>query len=80
MSEQLNRKKQVRAGHQVSATRMKNRIDELLGGAEPPDTPTLAQFGEKLDVLKTLDSEVLELTDEEGLAGEIEDAEVISIE
>ena len=30
---------------------------------------------ENLEVLKTLDSKMLELTDEEGLAGEIEEAD-----
>ena len=80
MAEQLNRKRRVRAGHRASATRMKNRIDELLGGTEPPNTAAVAQLGmslkEKLEVLKALalDSEALDLIEEEALAGEIEDA------
>ena len=71
--EQLNRKKKVRARHRASATKMKNRI------IEAPDTATLAQVGmslkEKLEVLKTLHSEVLDLTKEDGLVAEIDKAD-----
>ena len=77
--EQLNRKKKARAGHRASATKIKNRIIKLLEGAEAPDTATLAQLGmslkEKLEILKTLDSEVLDLTKEGGLAAEIDEAD-----
>ena len=63
----------------MSATRMKNKLTELLGGAEPPDAAKLAQLRmslkEKLEVLKALDSEVLDLTEEDGLAGEIEEVD-----
>ena len=77
--EQLNRNKRLRAGHRASATRMKNKLTELLEGAEPPDTAKLAQLRmslkEKLEVLKALDSEVLDLMEEDGLAEEIEEAD-----
>ena len=58
---------------------MKNKIIGLLGGAEPPETAKLAQLRmslkEKSEVLKTLDSEVLDLTEEDGLAGEVEEVD-----
>ncbi len=58
---------------------MKNRIAEVLTGREPPEPVSLAQLGmrlkEKLEVLKSLDVEVLELTEEDALAQEIEEAD-----
>ena len=74
MAEGLARKKRIRAGHKASATRMLNRIDELLK-AEEVDKAQLAQLKmsltEKLETVKLLDGEILELTEEVDLDDEI---------
>ena len=78
MSENLAKKKRIRAGHRASATRMLRQSDELLAVA-PPDTVKLSQLKlsleEKLGTLKQLDGEIVELTDEEHLIEEIEQAD-----
>ena len=74
-TEGLNRKKRVRAGHKASTSRLVKKVDELLAG-DSPSTSKLVQVKlslmEKLDVLKQLDGEILELIEEEALAEEIE--------
>ena len=76
--EALPRKKKIRAGHQASATRLLNQVDGALA-ATPTDNDKLAQLKlslhEKLETLKQLDSEVVDLTPEEGLDEEIEQAD-----
>lgn len=76
--EALPRKKKIRAGHRASATRLLNQVDGALA-ATPTDNDKLAQLKlslhEKLDTLKQLDSEVVDLTPEEGLDEEIEQAD-----
>ena len=76
--EDLARKKKIRAGHRASATRLLNQIDGVLA-ASPPDGDKLAPFRlslrEKLETLKQLDSEIVDLTPEEGLVEEIEQAD-----
>ena len=61
MSEELSRKKRVRAGHRASATRMVNKASALLDD-EASDLTKLSQLKlslqEKLDVLKQLDGEI----------------------
>ena len=78
MSEDLAKKKRIRAGHRASATRMLRQIDELLA-VTPPDTVRLSQLKlsleEKLGTLKQLDGEIVELTDEDHLIEEIEQAD-----
>ena len=78
MSEELSRKKRVRAGHRASATRMINKASSLLED-ESPNLMTLSQLKlslqEKLDVLKHLDEEILELVDEDSVADEIEQSD-----
>ena len=78
MPEELARKKSVRAGHRASATRMVNKARELLA-EDAPDVAKLSQLRlslqEKLDVLKQLDGEILDLVDESSVAEEIEQAD-----
>ena len=74
----LARKKNVRGGHRGSATKSIKRVDELLPH-DPPDIDELMQIKlkltEKLDVLNRLDSEILDIVNEEDVAGEIEQAD-----
>ena len=84
MAEGLARKKRIRAGHKASATRTLTKVEEALVAAaertEEFDTSKLSQLKlslqEKLEVLRQLDAEILELTDEEGLVDEIEQADL----
>ncbi len=68
MGEELARKKRVRGGHKSSAKKMMSTVEELLAGDDPPDPSRLTQLGmslkEKLEVIKTLDSEILDLVTE----------------
>ena len=72
--EELTRKK-IRAGHRASATRLLIQVDDALA-ASPTDSDKLAQLKlslqEKLEILKQLDSGIVDLTPEDGLDGEIE--------
>lgn len=77
MTEALPRKK-IRAGHRASATRLLNQIDAALGEDLPnADHLTLLKMSlkEKLDTLRSLDSEIVELIPEEELVKEIEQAD-----
>ena len=83
MSEGLIRKKQIRAGHQDSATRMLTNVNELLSTLEPgptTDTSKLTQLKlslqEKLETLRQLDREILDLTEEDRLVDEIEQVDI----
>jgi hypothetical protein len=77
-SEALPRKKKIHAGHRASETRLLNQIDAILGDTHP-DSDRLAllklSLKEKLETLKLLVSEIVELTPEEGLVKEIEQAD-----
>ena len=76
-TEALPRKK-IRAGHRASATRLLNQTDAILADAHP-DSDRLAllklSLTEKLETLKLLDSEIVELIPEEELVREIEQAD-----
>lgn len=80
MGEELARKKRVRGGHKASATKMITKAEELLSKPEAPDPLALKQLGmslrEKLEVIKTLDGEILELVKEDDLADEIDQADL----
>ena len=83
MSEGLVRKKQIRAGHKASATRMLTNVNELLSTLEPgPTTDTLKltqlklSLPEKAETLRQLDCEILDLTEEDHLVDAIEQAEI----
>jgi len=74
-AEALPKKRRIRAGHRSSATRLLTRIDAALA-ATPTDSDQLSQLKfclkEKLETLKLLDAEIVELTPEEELVEEIE--------
>ena len=83
MSGGLVRKKKICAGHKVSATRMLTNVNELLSTLEPgptTDTSKLTQLKlslqEKLKILRQLDSEILDLTEEDHLVDEIKQADI----
>lgn len=70
MSAKITKKKRVRSGHRLAATNMIRRIEEILA-AETTDFEKLSQLKltltEKLENLKTLDTELLDLIDEKQL-------------
>ena len=76
--ESLPRKKKIRAGHRASATRLFSQIDTALT-APATDSDKLSQLKlslhKKLETLKLLDSEIVQLSPEEGLEDEIEQAD-----
>ena len=83
MAEVLVKKKRIRAGHRASATRMLHQVEGLLADSTietPADTAVLSRIKlslqEKLDTLKTLDGEILDLTEEENLEDEIGHADL----
>ena len=77
-AEELAKKKRVRAGHKASATRMIGNTEDLLKMAGS-DVLRLTQLSrslkEKLDVLTTLDGEIINLVDEGSVRDEIEQAD-----
>ena len=79
MAEGLARKKCIRAGHKASTTKLLNKLDELRADSDSIDTSKLLRLKlsleEKLGTLKTLDSEILDLTKEDDLGDEIEQAD-----
>ena len=68
----------VRGGHRGSATRTMNAVDALLS-REDPELARLAQLKlsleEKLNILTKLDSEVLDLTADDDVEDEIQEAD-----
>ena len=70
----LSRKKRMRAGHRSSATRILAQVEGELTG-DTPDVERLDAFRttltEKKDILRGLDTEILELVTEEELETEI---------
>ena len=76
MADALTKKKRIRAGHKGSATKTVRQITE----GESPDRDRLSllriTLREKLDTIKALDAEIVELIeDETELADEIEQAD-----
>ena len=80
MTEELIKKKRVRAGHRASVSRMVKKAVELLA-AEHPDATKLSQLKlslkEKLEVLSQLDGEISYLVEEESITEEIEQSDGI---
>ena len=78
MAEGLAKKKRIRAGHRASATRTLTKVNEALT-ADTSDESKLLQLKftleEKLDTLKLLDGEIIDLIEEDALATEIEQAD-----
>ena len=68
MSETLTKKKRTRLGHKAFATQTCGQI-EGLAAADAPDLCRLAllrlTLKEKLDTIKTLDTEIVNLIDDE---------------
>ena len=77
-AEALTKKKKTRAGHKASATQTARQIDEIVA-AEEPDKARLAllqlTLKEKLETIKKLDAEIVNLIDETVLTEEIEQAD-----
>ena len=64
------KKKRVRAGHKASATRNIGRAEELLSEEYPDDSTLICikmSLQEKLDTLKNLDGEIVNLLDGESV-------------
>ena len=78
MAEDLAKKKRIRAGHRASTTRTLTKVNDVLA-ADAADEARLSQLKltleEKLGTLKLLDSEIVELTEEDALTTEIEQAD-----
>ena len=76
-AEALRRKKSIRAGHRASATRILGHITTALADTPDPDRLALLKLtlNEKLDTLRKFDSEIIELTPEDGLEGEIQQSD-----
>ena len=79
MAEGLTKKKRIRAGHKASASRMLRQIEELLAADTQAHTSRLSQLKlslqEKLDTLKILDGEILDLVEDDALVEEIKQAD-----
>ena len=70
-AEGIERKKRIRAGHRAATTTMLNQIDPSLA-AENKDLPKFAQLKMILEEkIETLDSEILNLTEESEIEEEI---------
>ena len=78
MAEGLAKRKRIRAGHRASATRTLTKVNEA-STSETSDESKLLQLKltleEKLDTLKLLDGEIIDLIEEDALATEIEQAD-----
>ena len=78
--EALTKKKRIRAGHKVSATKTVRHVEELLA-SDTPNMERLSLFRltlkEKFETIKGLESEVIDLTEGEDsvIAEEIEQAD-----
>ena len=68
MAEALTKKKRIRAGHKASTTKTMGKVDDVLA-ADSPDASTLAllklTLQEKLETIRVLDSEIVELLEDE---------------
>ena len=77
MAEALAKRKRIRAGHRAWATKTVRQIEDILA-SETPDKEILVllhlNLNEKLEAIKALDAEVIELVDDDFLADEIEQA------
>ncbi|CAB4006342.1 Hypothetical predicted protein [Paramuricea clavata] len=84
MSTDLSRKKKLRGAHRASATRLQKTVSEVLISFDPNNleeiVPKLNQLKtsmkEKLETLKVLDEEILELVDEANIEEEIEQCDI----
>ena len=78
MSNNLAKKKRVRGAHKASATKIMQQITELIS-SETPDQTKLAclrqALDEKLTTIKALDTEVIELLEDDAVVEDIERAD-----
>ena len=78
MTDDLAKKRRVRGAHKASATKIMTQISELVG-SEHPNQAKLAclrlALNEKLEVIKALDTEAIELIQDDGLDADIERAD-----
>ena len=82
MSEQLARTRPKRSGNRAVLTKLMNEADDLLQQDES-DTPCLQVIvellGAKLDLVKSLDEEIIEVCNVDEIESEIEVAEEINL-
>ena len=78
MTEELAKKKRVRGAHKASATKIMQQVTELVE-SETPNMTKLAclrlALNEKLETLKALDAEVIELIEDDSVVTDIERAD-----
>ena len=78
MAEGLPKRRQIRAGHRASATRMMRQVEDLTAVEDGVNTMKLSwlklSLQEKLDTLKLLDGEIIELVGESEVAIERADS------
>ena len=77
-AEALARRKRIRAGHKASATRILGQIASALAETSPnADRLSLLKLtlNEKLDTVKGLDAEIIEITPDDGLEEEIQQSD-----
>ena len=76
----MKRKKKVRGGHKSYVTSTINSVNELLESYEPAMANQLKRYrvalNERLEILTTLDNEIVELVDEKDIEQEITDSAV----
>ena len=79
MAEGLARKKRIRAGHKASATKTIGKVEELLSSGDAVDNSKFSQLKlsleEKLETVKRLDIEILDLIEDAKVVEEIEQAD-----
>ena len=79
MAEGLARKKRIRAGHKASATKTIGKVEELLSSGDVVDNSKFSQLKlsleEKLETVKRLDIEILDLIEDVKVVEEIEQAD-----
>jgi len=80
MMEAFTRKKKVRTGHRSSATRIMNQLEADYDTKDGPTLDRLQQcklmLKEKLEILNTLNQEILTLVEDSALENEIQHADV----
>lgn len=82
MAEGLARKRRIRAGHKASATKTIAKVDELMAAPDGDkiDKSKISQLKlsleEKLATVKQLDGDILELTEDDKVDEEIEQADL----
>ena len=83
MVEGLARKKRIRTGHKASATKTIAKVDEILAAVDTDAAVDKSKFSQlklsledELETIKQLDGEMLELTEDDKVVDEIEQADL----